>query len=511
MNIKWTVWLWLFPHIVGAQVFSSEAIRFSNTQPQGTARIQALGGASVSLGADATTLYTNPAGLGLYNSWEVSFTPSVGFNTNTATLNGSQTNSNLTMFALGQGAMVLSNPARVESDIWYGGNWAFGFQKLNDFNNRFSYRGSNSANSLIDFFIEDANGSPASDFPFIEDAFDLTSLAYYNYLIGPTNVIDASFPDDEYFSDVTSFVRPWVEQQEFIETTGSQYAISLGYGGNFADVFYLGANVSLINLKYGAEKSYSEFNYDYSASDPSYLPLKDFNATEKLTISGTGANLALGFIFRPIPAFRVGLSYTTPTLYSVNDSFETAMDAHWNNFYYQDVINGDTLLTDTSVESAIIESVYNIRTPAKLSVGAAIFFGKHGFATADLEFINYAKTHLSSIEFSMDSENYYISTNYSKELNVKTGMEWRISPLRLRAGYSLNAVPQNEDSNLQFSSQSFSAGAGVLLNQFFGDFALVYKQNKSQYAPYLLSDFSEPVVDLKLNRVSLIFTVGYKF
>jgi len=499
------------PSLVSGQSYYREAILFSNTQPVGSARIQALGGASVALGADPSAILSNPAGLGLYNSWEVALTPAINITNTKSTLNSNTTSTSGTKFSLDQISFVLSNPNRVETDVWFGGSWGFGVQKINDFNSRVVYNGINPNNSLIDFFIENANGASTGQFPNVEDAFDLTSLAYYNYLIGPWEVVNDTLPSDEYFSDVTSFVRPSQRQTETIETSGSQYQISLGYGGNFGDVFYFGFNLGLVTLNYQSSKNYSELDFDYTQNDSTYLPLNSFNATERLSINGTGANLNFGIIIRPFPALRIGASITTRTVYNLNDSYETTMGAEWNNFYYEDFIGGDTLLNSTYVESAILESIYTLRTPMKYSLGGAFFLGKLGFLTLDAEFINYGKTNLDAQEFSMGDENDYITANFSNQVNLKAGVEIRLSALRLRAGYAINNRPTDRQDNLKFTSQSFSGGVGILLDQFYADFALVYQDRSAQYSPYLLSDFSEPVIDINSNIIRGIFTFGYKF
>ena len=46
----------------------------------GTARSRALGGAVTAMGGDLSAAYVNPAGLGLYRTSEVLFSPSFNFN-----------------------------------------------------------------------------------------------------------------------------------------------------------------------------------------------------------------------------------------------------------------------------------------------------------------------------------------------------------------------------------------------------------------------------------------------
>src|SRR5690606_27301877 len=70
---------------VYSQSYAEAALMFSRTQPGGSARIQALGGAQISLGGDYSSAYSNPAGLGMFNRSE--FTLSVGQRTSNTTTN----------------------------------------------------------------------------------------------------------------------------------------------------------------------------------------------------------------------------------------------------------------------------------------------------------------------------------------------------------------------------------------------------------------------------------------
>src|SRR5690349_22893057 len=57
-----------------------DALRYSYlTQPGGTARNQAIGGAGASLGGEFSSLFINPAGLGFYKSADFLLTPSLSF------------------------------------------------------------------------------------------------------------------------------------------------------------------------------------------------------------------------------------------------------------------------------------------------------------------------------------------------------------------------------------------------------------------------------------------------
>ncbi|HEV8081424.1 MAG TPA: aromatic hydrocarbon degradation protein, partial [Chitinophagaceae bacterium] len=59
-----------------------DALRYSWTTQNGTARNQAIGGASGSIGGEFSTLFVNPAGLGFYKTNEFVLTPGYILNTN---------------------------------------------------------------------------------------------------------------------------------------------------------------------------------------------------------------------------------------------------------------------------------------------------------------------------------------------------------------------------------------------------------------------------------------------
>ena len=84
--------------VPGASEYHEQALLFSQNNYTGTARIQGLGGAQVSLGGDLSSALSNPAGLGFYNRSEFNLTSSYNnFNTSTEYL-GQTTNENFGKF-----------------------------------------------------------------------------------------------------------------------------------------------------------------------------------------------------------------------------------------------------------------------------------------------------------------------------------------------------------------------------------------------------------------------------
>ena len=58
-----------------------DALNLSQTNPVlGTARYSAMAGAMGALGGNVSTMKDNPAGLGIYRSFDITFTPSFSIN-----------------------------------------------------------------------------------------------------------------------------------------------------------------------------------------------------------------------------------------------------------------------------------------------------------------------------------------------------------------------------------------------------------------------------------------------
>ena len=507
----------ILPQVIMAQEsgpygYYLDAIRFSQTLTNVSARIQALGGSNVALGADITSISANPAGLGMYNRSDVSITPGFNYSINNTTLGNSDVNNQNIYGTLDNIGIVINN-TKDGIGGWLGGSFGFSVNKINDFNNEFKYAAYSNENSMVDYFIESANGSSANNFPSLSDATDITTLAYYTYLIGPWNVVVATYPDDEYFSDITvDGKRPNLRQEETVKTSGSQFQWSLSYGGNLADVLYVGFGIGVVSLDYTAQKSYMESSFDYSASiEPTYDPINQIYLEEELNIKGIGINSTFGLILRPVAFFRLGASITTPTVYSLDDTYNASLAADWNNFFYVDIVGGDTVLNYMQGSTAEIVSQYSLNTPLKASVGASIFIGKLGFITADIEYIDYSNAFLKSDDFSMASDNNFIKENFTSTLNLKTGVEIRMDVLRFRAGYALDNVPTTADLNYKSSNQRISGGAGLHLDAFYADFTIVKSQIKSTYSPYVLADNAQPNVEVRTNNFKGLLTLGYKF
>ena len=489
--------VWLLPAATEAQSFVEEALIVSRTHPGGTARIQGIGGAQIALGGDLSSASSNPAGLGMYNRSEFSITP--GFSTHTFKSNylGNDEEANRNNLMIPNLGVALHSTWDGRKGVW-GGTFALTFNRINNFNDTFTYSGTNPDNSVIDYFIDDANGYDISQFdPGAYQYNRPTGLAYNNYLIGPQDILLPPGPPDQYFTDVTGIPH----QSETVKNSGAQNQWSLAYGLNFNDRFFLGAALGIVSLSFQSEKTYTE-----TYTDPGQ-PMSTMELRESLILDGTGINGTLGLIYRPIDAVQFGVSVVTPTGMEINDNYSASMTTSWNNFEYQPGL----ILTDVEASTDNVTSTYNIGTPWKTNFGLAWFVEKYGFISVDAEWINYSKTKYSGEDdWSVDNET--ISGLYKSVFNLRVGGEYRLDKLRFRAGYMFMPDPFITPQNgVNREVISFSGGVGYRTAKFYVDLAVIHGSGDNSYRPYKLDYPLDPVVRQTLKFTTVLVTVGLPF
>jgi len=516
MQIKgnWLTWIvMLLPGILVAQSFTETALMFSRINPGGSARIQAMGGVQTSLGGDYSSAFSNPAGLGMFNRSE--FTISPGFNSASIQsdyLGNSMSTTKTNLHIPGFGLVFQNNQNR--SKGFLSGAFAISFNRVNNFNQSFNYEGTNSNNSIIDYFLEDATGlDPGTLLPNGNNFNTPTGLAYNNFLIDGFQNQNQEWL---YTSPLITFdnnpndIRR-VFQNESVKTEGAQNQWSFSYGANLSDKVFIGAGVGFTSIKYEAKKNYSESNF-YFDLEPDYEPLDNFVLNETLKISGSGFNGTLGVIVRPIEQLQIGASYTTPTVNLLTDIYQASMDSKWNNFnYFGDstkFLNNETTYTDDII------SEYDLRTPSRLNLGASFFIHKYGFISADVELVNYSGTKYSSgisgIDFSSDNND--IKSLYQSTINYRLGGEFRYESFRARAGFSYMPDPfQSEQNGVNRAITSISGGLGYRNKKFYIDAALVFTEGNNSYRPYRVNTPESPLVTLKNSTTFGMLTIGFPF
>src|SRR6187551_2987315 len=233
-----------------AQSYVEEALLFSQTRPGGSARIQGIGGAQIALGGDYSSALSNPAGLGMYNRSEFTFTPAVSGYTSKANYLGNDDKDGKTILNI-PGISIVIHGSK-DKGGFLGGSFALTMTRINDFQGATTFQGTNQNTSIVDSYIQTANGATTEQFDQYGGPLynTTTGLAYYNYLIGAKSILDPPGPEDEYFTDVKGIPT----QHAYTETTGRANQWSFSYGANFNDILFLGGGVGITSLKYTSEQ-----------------------------------------------------------------------------------------------------------------------------------------------------------------------------------------------------------------------------------------------------------------
>ncbi|AHM62600.1 Outer membrane protein transport protein (OMPP1/FadL/TodX) [Flammeovirgaceae bacterium 311] len=487
--------------------YSNDALRFSRYSPGGTARIVGIGGAQVALGGDLSSAYSNPAGLGFYNRSELSITPLFHNSANDAYYlapGATQQNSASGMYdyqsRLGIGnigaAFNWSKKGEDRSGL-VSNTFAVTYQRTNNFHNRITYEGNNPTNTFVDIF-DLGTIQPLNE---LENPVGLTQLAYDAYLI---DIYSGENEDGSlyYYYDTEQPLPDTdypIMQREAIETSGSQGQVNLAYGANIADKIYIGAGVGVTSLEYRYITRYEEVVPDRLYQDfPDEAPNNRFIFDTDRITSGSGINATLGVIARPIAAISVGLSYQTPTLYEISEDEQLNLTTFFRDS--QDREQGQLINTWD----------YRLRTPGRLTAGAAFFLEKWGFLTADIEYVDYSNARLTDDFGALGQDNDAIRQDYQAVVNYRLGAELRYNILRFRAGYAHMANPYNFNLMADGSTNTLSVGAGVRVQRFFVDFAVNQMRRDTTYEPYQLAD-PTPRVNIENRLTAAMLTLGYNF
>ena len=462
---------------------ASDALRYSQLEASSTARTAGIGGAIGALGADFATTSINPAGLAMFRSSELIFSPSLARTKVVGTLKGSgnaaQTERKSSFGIANLAAVIATKP---KSKRWKTFNIGIGMNCLATFKQRSYYEGA-SVGSITDRFVEQANAGVFSDF---ESAIANDALAIFKNQQGI------------YISDFTDYGGS-VTKNQSIATSGGINELTFSFAGNYKEKLMIGATLGVPLLSFSEDKLYQET--DPSGTIPFFKNLK---YQENLTTDGAGVNLKFGLIYRPVQSLRFGLAVHSPTLFRLTDNYSATI-----TYEYEDL--GQT--TSTEKKSPIGSFDYRLTTPFRAIGSAGFLFGKRGFLSGEIEWLDYTAATFDLLQASEKAYEREINNNIAKRyqtaVNFRIGGEVVFDILRLRAGLGLLGSPYVGDSKV---SPTYSTGIGIRESDFYVDLAYQYRQTQEGYKPYLVSDADrQPIADQRVTNNNFLLTFGYKF
>lgn len=518
----------------------------------GTARYVGMGGAMEALGADLSTIGTNPAGIGMFRCGMVA--GSFGFNT----LSDAKSfgNANKTNMSFDQAGFVYSMRSGRHSML----NFGFNYTKSKNFdqiltaagrlNNASQNKLSAMKNANGVYTLQDKNNGLVSN----SGAYSQADYLYSNVLF---NHYDANNPNDPNNAMLSEGDKGVIVNQTtglpvYYNATGYDFGRSTtGYigqydfnvSGNSNDRFYWGFTIGIYDVHYNSSSLYSESLVDGNTA------IGDVAMNDERKITGTGFDVKAGLIFRPAEEspFRIGLYVHTPTWYDLTTRNYTVLNNNTNEAY-------------GSTERGKSSESYDFKfyTPWRFGVSLGHTVGNYLALGATYEYADYTT---NDIRVNDGGEvdywgNYYETSSRDEAMkqniknslkgvhSVKLGMEFKPEKnFAVRLGYNYQSAMYNKNGFKDGSLESygtyyasttdytnwkdthrFTAGVGYNYGKFSFDLAYQYSQTNGDFYPFM-SYIDQPqnsprvpeydnvcdATKVSHKRNQVLMTIGYKF
>ena len=518
-----------------------ENAKLAGEDLNGTARYVGMGGAMEALGADISTIGSNPAGIGLFRHSNVSLSAGLLMQSDGKEFsNGKKTN-----LSFDQIGGVYTTRTGQKSFL----NFGFNYHKSKNFdyilNAAGSLNGSSqnkqsyikgilaNENSGGFFVLKDKNGknvgyveapSPNNPSPNVASTWSQIDYLYWNSLIpGSTGTYN--------YEKATGYTLDRAH-------TGYIGNYDFAVSGNLNDRVYLGLTFGMKDVNY---KGYSEYRENLN-NNPGVL------VRDERKVTGSGFDITAGVIVRPVAEspFRIGAYVKSPTWYDLTTSNTTGL------VYAQGTKNKESYISNSYD--------FKMWTPWKFGFSLGHTIGNNIALGATYEYENYANIN-SRVNnggyYDYYYDQYYESSIPDKNMNahtkevlkgvstLKLGIEYKpVSNVALRMGYNYvgakYASDRQKDPGLAsfgtaYSSTTdytnwgeinrFTLGVGYQVKKFNIDLAYQYSAQKGSFAPFSnvkditytsgTTKITESNIasntDVKNNRSQLLLTLGYRF
>ena len=465
-----------------------------------------------SLGGEITSSYVNPAGLGLYKTGEVVFSPGLSLLKSKSSFRGTDaaTDRN-TRFNFGTSGVVWAQSNRYGK--WNSSAFSIAINRTANFNNTTYYRGENNATSFSEGFATELANSGLSIDDVRNSNLSLgTKMAVYTYLIdtatlgGQLQVVGRP----EYLAN---------RNQELMTTSkGGITEITFGAAANMEDKLYIGGSFGVPILNFSRERRFIE-------SDPTNDTTNEFGFSrfeEDYSVKGLGVNARLGIIFKPVDYVRLGFAVHTPTLYGLKDEYGGKMVTDVERLFGPNDKGVDSITSDYYFGNNTESFKYDLISPWKILLSASYVFHESedvtqqkGFITADVEYITHKSSKFASADENGD-DSYYKGVNnaikeeYKNAINFRVGGELKFNTVMARLGFAMLGNPYRE-SELEARRMNISGGLGYRNRGVFIDLTYVHSLNKDVNFPYRLSDRENTFAEINDRNGNVLLTVGFKF
>lgn len=412
----------------------SDALRYSQDEIQGTARFRALSGAFGALGGDMSAVSINPAGSAVFSRSHASFSLSNIDTTNDTQYFNGLGSSNNSNFDLNQGGAAFVFASSSDSP-WRKFTLGVAYEKTNNFDDNWFAVGTNTNNQSIDlYFLNYADGkrldeiSSLSGESLTEAYQDIGNvygfghqqafLGYESFIVEPDDINNDA--NTIYFSNLANGT---FDHDYSYAATGYNGKISFNIATQYEDNLYLGLNLNSHFIDYERSTLLLEDNAN-SGSLVNYIEFEN-----NLSTTGNGFSFQLGGILKLSTEFRVGLTYDSPTWYTITEETTQYLAA-----------DGDVGFTEINPQIINIYPEYKLQTPAKVTGSLAYVFGKQGLISFDYSHKDYGATKFTP-ETDYNNLNNAISNTLTTASTYKFGGEYKHQQFSFRGGYRFEESP----------------------------------------------------------------------
>lgn len=468
-----------------------DLLKYNQQDVLGTARSMSMANAMGAVGADVTAISINPAGLGIYRSGDVNMTLNLA-NTEVSSAGLFSDNTRLNISSFGY---VFAGDMHSDQDLSFF-NMAITYNRQANFHRNVASRQYASPVSILDNLYE---GDP------------LESLAYTTYLL------DKNYAPILQAGEKVDFSQRLIEE-------GSSGVWDFSMAFNYSYWLYLGLSVGVQHLDYTMTSFYHE-NFELGGA-------MDYN--NKFNTSGLGYNIKVGTIIRPFPALRLGVAYHSPTVYAMTDEI---IYAEMNSYEVPNDVG--TLVNSTAKHHDEYRYYYyDMNTPQKVILSAALQLGQHAMLSVDYEMLDYTTMNLyDSYGFVYDDLRGDIENKLRNVGNLRVGAEWRLNDaISLRGGYAHLPNPVKsavlDEHQVVYTpaltphyavlgpkgTNVLSLGMGFRFNDFYFDVAYQNRSYTESFFPYyngvILDGTTLPYdnsTSMKTAQNNIAMTLGLRF
>ena len=445
----------------------TDALRYSQDEIQGTARYRALSGAFGALGGDMSAVSINPASSAVFSQSHASFSLSnQDVKNETAYFNG-LTSTNNSNFDINQGGASFVFASRNNSP-WKKFSVGVAYERTNNHDDSWNAVGLNTtndpnfSNSIASYFYDYADGKRLdniSAFPdeTLEEAYaDIGSaygfanqqafLGFESYIIEPDDI------NNDANTLYSSKIIPGNFSHDYSYlATGYNGKISFNLATQYEDNLYLGLNLNSHFIDYQRTTLLFENNNNGIPNAGDYL-VRNIEFENNLSTRGNGFSFQLGGILKLSPEFRVGVTYDSPTWYTIEE--ETTQ-------YISTVREEDTGTRVTQVinpQTVNVYPQYKLQTPAKITGSLAYVFGTQGLISFDYSRKDYSATSFRPEDDFVDL-NADVNNLLTAASTYKIGGEYKIKQISLRGGYRFEESPYKDGVTVGYLN-GYSFGIG---------------------------------------------------